>query len=126
MDFKKYTDEYVTTIGIDYGVKTVKFDTEEVKINFWDIGGDPIYFDVRNEFYKDTQGALLVYDVTNRLTFQNLDTWINEMKVHSTSGDIVVFLVANKIDLVTSNNPGISRQVTVNEGKEYAQKIGAK
>ena len=64
---EKYSNEYVATIGIDYGVKTVKYSTEDskrfnlVKVNFWDIGGDPVYFDIRNEFYKDTHGVNLAY-----------------------------------------------------------------
>ena len=45
----------------------------DVKVNFWDLSGHPEFYDVRNEFYKDTQGCLLVYDVTARRSFEQLN-----------------------------------------------------
>jgi GTPase SAR1 family protein len=49
-----------------------------VKANFWDVGGDEGYFDIRNEFYKDTNGTFLVYDVTERTSFDNINIWVQE------------------------------------------------
>lgn len=50
---------YISTIGVDYGVKPVLVDDVEVKVNFWDLSGHPEFFEVRNEFYKDAQGVRL-------------------------------------------------------------------
>jgi len=61
---KRYCEEqfvtrYISTIGVDYGVKAVTVDGVEAKVNFWDLAGHPEFFEVRNEFYKDTQGVPL-------------------------------------------------------------------
>ena len=53
-------------------VKPLVVQDYEVKVNFWDLSGHPEFFEVRNEFYKDTQGIILVYDVSQRITFQAL------------------------------------------------------
>ena len=64
---ERFVTKYIATIGVDYGVKPVKIDRlGEFRINFWDLSGHSEFFEVRNEFYKDTQGCLLVYDVTSR------------------------------------------------------------
>jgi len=60
---KRYCEEqfvtrYISTIGVDYGVKAVDVDGVEAKVNFWDLAGHPEFFEVRNEFYKDAQGVL--------------------------------------------------------------------
>ena len=52
--------KYISTIGVDYGVKGIALAGEEVKVNFWDLAGAKEYLEVRNEFYKDAQGCLLV------------------------------------------------------------------
>ena len=52
--------KYISTIGVDYGVKGIDLAGEEVKANFWDLSGAKEYLEVRNEFYKDAQGCLLV------------------------------------------------------------------
>jgi GTPase SAR1 family protein len=51
----------------------------QAKVNFWDLAGAPEFFDVRNEFYKDTQGAILVFDVTKKQTFDALGAWVKEL-----------------------------------------------
>ena len=66
---EKFVAKYVTTIGIDYGVKPVVIGGQNVRINFWDVAGGDEYVEIRNEFYRDVQGAILVYDVTSRSSF---------------------------------------------------------
>ena len=53
----QFVSRYISTIGIDFGVKNAKIDGQEVSINFWDLSGHPEFFEVRNEFYRDTQGV---------------------------------------------------------------------
>lgn len=100
---KRFVSKYLQTIGIDYGVTKVNVREQEIKLNIFDMSGHIIFHEVRNEFYKDTQGALLVFDVTDKASFDALDDWINEIKrdleMHSASIDDIVFVVcANKID----------------------------
>lgn len=56
----QFVSKYISTIGVDYGVKGIVLAGEEVKVNFWDLAGSKEYLEVRNEFYKDSQGCLLV------------------------------------------------------------------
>jgi DnaJ homolog subfamily C member 27 len=63
---ERFVSKYISTIGIDYGVKPVTVKGEHVRVNFWDLSGHPDFFEIRNEFYKDSQGGILVYDVSNR------------------------------------------------------------
>ncbi|KAI8910984.1 P-loop containing nucleoside triphosphate hydrolase protein [Gorgonomyces haynaldii] len=116
---QKYVSEYVATIGIDYGVKSYVSRThEDVKVNFWDIAGDQVFFEIRNEFYKDTHGAFLVFDVTNRQSFNNLPVWISEMKEFTNRSPALV-IVGNKIDQAR-------REVSFEEGMTMAASLGAK
>lgn len=57
-------------------MRSVNIGDVEVKVNFWDLSGHPEFFDVRNEFYRDAQGAMLVYDVSSRRSFEALDGWL--------------------------------------------------
>ncbi len=61
----------------------------QVRVNLWDLAGPDEYYEVRNEFYKDAQGALLVYDVTNRASFEMLELWLDEAKRHGATTDMV-------------------------------------
>lgn len=72
----QFVAKYISTIGVDFGVRSVVMEGKEVKVNFWDLSGHPEFFDVRNEFYKDTQGALLCFDVCNKRSFDALDKWV--------------------------------------------------
>ncbi|KAI8813026.1 RJL family GTPase [Cladochytrium replicatum] len=111
---QRFISDYIPTIGIDYGVKAITIGDSEVKINFWDVAGDPIYYEIRNEFYRDTNGVLLVYDVCNRMSFENLDNWLSEMVMLGGGGDAVIYVAANKID----QGP---RTVSMQEGLAWAQ-----
>ena len=53
----QFVQRYISTIGVDFGVKPVTVSGREVKVNFWDLSGHPDFFEVRNEFYKDAQGV---------------------------------------------------------------------
>jgi DnaJ family protein C protein 27 len=112
---QKFIARYISTIGVDFGVRPVVLEDGgiEVKVNFWDLSGDPDFLDVRTEFYEDTQAMLLVYDVTNRTTFDNLSRWLNEAEKHG-ARPLVTVVAANKVDEA-------SRQVSEQEGEQWAQ-----
>ena len=116
---KRYSEErfvtkYIATIGIDYGVKPVKINMEDVRVNFWDLSGHKEFLEVRNEFYKDTQGCILVYDVSSRESFDDLDNWLNEAtKYGANPREMPVALCANKTD-----KP--KRMISEEEGRQYA------
>mmetsp|Transcript_23510 Transcript_23510/g.76618 ORF Transcript_23510/g.76618 Transcript_23510/m.76618 type:complete len:212 (-) Transcript_23510:268-903(-) len=93
---EKFVSKYISTIGVDYGVKSVVVSNQQVKANFWDLAGGPEYFDVRNEFYRDAQGAILVFDVSNRASFEALEGWVQEAYKHGAK-DMQVAVCGNKV-----------------------------
>lgn len=112
----RFVPKYIATIGVDYGVKTVQYDDGlELKVNFWDLSGHPEFFEVRNEFYKDTQAALLAFDVSSRASFTDADDWLQEAKQFG-SGDPYIVLVGNKVDL--------ERAVSLKEAQAWARAHG--
>jgi len=121
----RFVQKYITTIGIDYGVKPCKILGLDVKVNFFDTSGGDEFKDIRVEFYSKTCGAMLVYDVTNKKSFTNLDAWLEEarrngcplLKVHRSGQMPFVVVCANKTDLPR-------RVVSKAEGMEFASKHG--
>lgn len=113
---ERFINKYLMTIGIDYGVKRVEIDGNDVRVNFWDLSGNGDFFEVRNEFYKDAQAMVLVYDVTVPRTFLQLDQWVAEASKFGAK-DVVTVVCANKVDLP-------KRMVTEAEGKRWANSKG--
>ncbi|XP_062344354.1 dnaJ homolog subfamily C member 27 [Cinclus cinclus] len=119
---KRFVSKYLATIGIDYGVTKVQIRDREIKVNIFDMAGHPFFYEVRNEFYKDTQGVLLVYDVGSKESFDSLDSWLAEMKQelgpHGNLENVVVVVCANKVD------SGKLRVVDESEGRLWAESRG--
>jgi DnaJ family protein C protein 27 len=121
----RFVQKYITTIGVDYGVKPVQVLGNNVKVNFFDTSGGNEYKEIRVEFYGGTQAAVIVYDVTNRRSFAELDSWLEEAnrygcplsKQHKTGDAPFVILCANKIDLP-------KRVVSREDGMEFAHLHG--
>jgi DnaJ family protein C protein 27 len=113
----RFVSKYIATIGVDYGVKPVKIDGAEVRVNFWDLSGHPEFFEIRNEFYKDAQGCVLVYDVSARETFEECDAWLAECaKFGANPREMPIALCANKCDK--------KRLVSEEEGRNFAASRG--
>eukprot|EP00792_Barthelona_sp_PAP020_P004108 TRINITY_DN1891_c0_g1_i1.p1 TRINITY_DN1891_c0_g1~~TRINITY_DN1891_c0_g1_i1.p1 ORF type:complete len:204 (-),score=47.67 TRINITY_DN1891_c0_g1_i1:73-684(-) len=120
----KFITRYLPTIGIDFGVKRIELKQNAVKLGFWDCSGAAIFEDVRNEFYKDIDVLIFVYDVTRRGTFDRLDFWIEEYNKYANrplggKNQPFVITVANKQDLCS--RPGFTKQVTENEAIGWCQ-----
>ena len=103
---EQFVTKYITTIGIDYGVKLVMVKEQPVKINFWDLSGNPEYFEIRNEFYSDAEGILMAFDINNRKSFIDLEAWRQEADQFGAPRGIPVVVCANKTDMCRNqNNP---------------------
>ncbi len=111
--------DYKRTIGADFAVKRMDIPDidSHVTLQCWDLAGQPRFEFVRQGFYRGARGGLLLYDVTRRRTFLNIDRWKEEAFVNI-GQEIPIVLVANKIDLVDS------RAVNKKEGKAYAKEHG--
>ena len=91
--------KYITTIGVDYGVKKVNISGRKVAVNFFDLSGSNDYEDIRNPFFEGAQVILLVFDLENRDSFNGLSKWEGTMKSYGVNlKDSVVVLVGNKND----------------------------
>jgi len=102
------------TIGVDFKMKKITVDNNNIKLALWDTAGQERFRTLTPNYYRDGQGAILVYDVSNRDSFTCLETWINELNRYSTKNNIIKMVVGNKIDQ--------ERQVTREEGIEFARR----
>jgi len=104
------------TIGVDFKVKTIDIDGNLVKLAIWDTAGQERFRTLTPSYYRGAQGAILVYDVSSRPSFEKLEPWLQELNTYSTKSNIVKMLVGNKIDK--------ARDVTRDEGQQFARRHG--
>ena len=118
----RFVPKYIPTVGVDYGVKPVKVRSVDLRVNLFDLSGDSDYLEIRNEFYRSVGGAMMVYDVTDRSTYDNLGGWIEEMRECGVAdpSSVPTVLCANKSDRC----PACPRRVTEAEGLAFAASHG--
>ena len=96
---KDYFEElYQPTIGFEFLSFNLKIDDKTIKLQIWDTCGQETYRSLINGFYKSSSLAILVYSIDNEDSYKNLETWLNDIKIHS-NPDIKIILIANKVDL---------------------------
>jgi len=96
-------DDYIqSTIGVDFKVKHLDVMDKRVKITIWDTAGQERFRTLTSSYYRGAQGVIMVYDVTRRDSFDNLQHWLKEVKLYSPNNGegVVKLLVGNKIDLL--------------------------
>uniref|UniRef100_A0A1B0CVF0 Putative ras-related protein rab-18a n=1 Tax=Lutzomyia longipalpis TaxID=7200 RepID=A0A1B0CVF0_LUTLO len=103
------------TIGVDFKTKIVNIDGVNVKLAIWDTAGQERFRTLTPSYYRDAQGAILVYDVTKKNTFQKLELWLNELEIYGTRPNMAKMVVGNKID---QPNRDLSRD----DGFKFAKK----
>lgn len=103
------------TIGVDFKTKKITVDDNTVKLAIWDTAGQERFRTLTPSYYRDAQGAVLVYDVTSVQTFTKLETWLDELDTYSTKNNIVKMVVGNKID---KENREVSRE----QGMKFARR----
>jgi DnaJ family protein C protein 27 len=110
--------KYITTIGVDYGVKKISINNKKVAVNFFDLSGSNDYEEIRNPFFIDSQVVLLIFDLENKQSFQNLARWENLMKSNGLDlKQCTVFILGNKCDAK-------GKEVDASEAIVYAKKRG--
>ncbi|KAJ4969924.1 hypothetical protein NE237_003023 [Protea cynaroides] len=87
-----------STIGVEFATKTLQVDGKTVKAQIWDTAGQERYRAITSAYYRGAVGALLVYDITKRQTFDNVRRWLRELRDHADS-NIVIMMAGNKSDL---------------------------
>lgn len=110
----KFTEDYLPTLGVNMLRKEMEFANNKVKLMLWDVAGQELYAQVREQFYVGTKGAILVYDVTRPESFVNISKWRKEI-LDVVKNPVYCILVGNKIDL--------EHKVTTEEGKKLAKEL---
>eukprot|EP00246_Nothoceros_aenigmaticus_P016243 TRINITY_DN7235_c0_g1_i1.p1 TRINITY_DN7235_c0_g1~~TRINITY_DN7235_c0_g1_i1.p1 ORF type:complete len:224 (+),score=39.47 TRINITY_DN7235_c0_g1_i1:112-783(+) len=86
------------TIGVEFQTQSMELDGKEIKAQIWDTAGQERFRAVTSAYYRGAVGALIVYDISRKQTFENVGRWLEELRMHSDSS-VVVMLVGNKCDL---------------------------
>mmetsp|Transcript_6496 Transcript_6496/g.8662 ORF Transcript_6496/g.8662 Transcript_6496/m.8662 type:complete len:200 (-) Transcript_6496:164-763(-) len=95
----KYTESFVSTIGVDYKIKTIEDDNKNtVKLQIWDTAGQERFRTITSSYYHGAHGIIVVYDVTDNVTFTNVKQWLEEISRYA-SQTVAKLLVGNKSDL---------------------------
>ena len=106
-----------STVGVEFGTKILKIEDKIIKAQIWDTAGQERYKSITSTYYKGAKGAFIIYDITNRLTFESVDKWIQDLNLNSDK-NITLLLIGNKKDLADK------REVTTEEGEEKAKSFG--
>ncbi|XP_024400534.1 ras-related protein YPTC6 [Physcomitrium patens] len=90
--------ESKSTIGVEFATRSIQVDGKTIKAQIWDTAGQERYRAITSAYYRGAVGALLVYDITKHVTYENVERWLKELRDHADS-NIVIMLVGNKSDL---------------------------
>lgn len=93
-----FTPSFITTIGIDFKIRTLNLDGKKIKLQIWDTAGQERFRTITTAYYRGAMGIVLVYDVTNMNSFNNLSNWMKNIEQHA-SDDVSIALVGNKNDM---------------------------
>ena len=96
---KKFNDDYKVTVGFDYMNKEITIGKKKVNIQLWDTAGTEMFQSLSSSYYRNSYGALVVFDVLDRKSFESLNTWINYYREHRDQKyEELIYLIGNKID----------------------------
>jgi len=110
-----YTENHISTIGVDFRFRTVKVDKKTVKLQIWDTAGQERYRTITSAYYRGADGIVIVYDVTSEESFNHIKDWLTEVNRYA-SETTSKLLIGNKIDLP-------DRLITKEKAKGYADSL---
>ena len=116
-DRNTFSDVFISTIGIDFKIKYIVIDKKHIKLQIWDTAGQERFKTITSSYYRGSHGVFIVYDITNRISFNNATKWINDIS-NNIYIDVVKILIGNKCDLSER------RAVTTIEGQTLANSYG--
>jgi Ras-related protein Rab-1A len=112
-----YLESYISTIGVDFKIRTVELDGKTIKLQIWDTAGQERFRTITSSYYCGAHGIIVVYDVTDQESFNNVKQWLNEIDRYA-SENVNKLLVGNKSDLATK------KVVDYQTAKAFADEIG--
>ena len=118
--FKKFSDDYNITVGFDFQSKTIHMNGKCISLQIWDTAGTEMFQTLTASYYRNSAGAIVVFDVTNEKSFESLDTWINFYRENKDrTKEELIYLVGNKVDLD-------NRVISEKDAKNYLMSKGLK
>ncbi|TYH40270.1 hypothetical protein ES332_D12G235800v1 [Gossypium tomentosum] len=112
-----YLDSYISTIGVDFKIRTVEHDGKIIKLQIWDTAGQERFRTITSSYYRGAHGIIIVYDVTDQESFNNVNQWLNEISRYG-SENVNKLLVGNKSDLTAK------RVVSPEAAQAFADELG--
>nr|VWO98796.1 Zinc-finger transcription factor [Ganoderma boninense] len=112
-----YTESYISTIGVDFKIRTIELEGKTVKLQIWDTAGQERFRTITSSYYRGAHGIIVVYDVTDNDTFTNVKQWLQEIDRYASEG-VNKLLVGNKSDLTSK------KVVEYSAAKEFADQLG--
>jgi len=111
-----YTESYISTIGVDFKIRTIELEGKTVKLQIWDTAGQERFRTITSSYYRGAHGIIVVYDVTDQDSFANVKQWLQEIERYASEG-VSKLLVGNKNDMVDR------KQVETDTAKGFADSI---
>nr|QKY15279.1 GTP-binding protein (YPTC1) [Polytomella parva] len=112
-----YTESYISTIGVDFKIRTVELDNKIIKLQIWDTAGQERFRTITSSYYRGSHGIIVVYDVTDEDSFNNVKLWLSEIGRYANE-NVHKLLIGNKSDLSSK------RAVPYQTAKAFADEIG--
>ena len=116
---KTFTEDHIATIGVEYKEKFVKKDDFDIRLQIWDTAGQERFRSITKNIFRNTDGVLFVYDVTNKDSFVNIKNWIKDTE--NVSKEIKGVIIGNKIDLIKERK--ISKEDLEEIGRKYSMPV---
>ena len=113
--YEKFSEEFQSTLGVEFAAKNAVIDNKIYRIQIWDTAGAESFRSITRAYYKNSVCAFIVYDITKRETFENVQVWLDDIK-NQCPQTVLLVLVGNKLDLENE------RQISYEEGESFAQK----
>jgi small GTP-binding protein len=115
----KFIKNHLTTIGIDYKAKIINMNNKQVRLKIWDTAGQERFRNITQQYYKNADGILLIYDVSDRNSFEKVRDWMKQIQSSVGNEKIAIVLVGNKCDV---DNRAVSNQEGVSLSEEFGLK----
>ena len=111
-----FTDSFISTIGVDFKIKTLNIDNKKIKLQIWDTAGQDRFKSITSSYYRGAHGIILVYDITDNDSFRNIEKWLGDIERYGLK-DVNKLLIGNKCDLTEK------RVVEYEKGKQLADNL---
>jgi len=114
-----FNSTFISTIGIDFKIKTIELHGKKIKLQIWDTAGQERFQTITTSYYRGAMGIMLVYDITQSSSFGNINKWLRNIEDHATD-NVAKLILGNKCDMETR------RVVPTEQGEQLARSKGLK